>query len=466
MNSILRHLDRAGGDVFIRDYQPGWEAKMAQAGLTLRDRRIPTFAAVVPTSFSAQWLATTLFPYLTQALYKVLQYVLSHPIQRETLLTSLTNRQELMLLDVNRLPRLADIFGRFDTFLHYENGMALPRVIEANFNNVEGLLFSHVSAQGGQCLLEELGLRQSYTFPSALWQLWHWFLRRYACSRPAPEVPTLGIIWEPGHLVKDVELVQAAELFRRWGYELGIQVILGSWQMLDHTSQSGWTLKGRPIHILWKNIGPFYPQTLGESVYGRLPHTDPSELCVLSDILGRLLGSKWLLEGLWNEKNRFLFTAKEWQAIQLLVPWTAEVVNGYAVGPDGQRIPDMLRCLSRHKDALVLKPVLGSHGEGVYVGIDTEQTVWDQALGQALGGGWIVMTFVSPEQVTLPVADPDDDWQVIWRKLYADCNFYVFGGRCGAVVRRASQDRILNVAQKTVDGRPAGGLLISANSVW
>ena len=118
--------------------------------------------------------------------------------------------------------------------------------------------------------------------------------------------------------------------------------------------------------------------------------------------------------------------------------------------------------LSAQRENLVIKPVLGSHGEGVFVGPDTDQAVWDEALGQATDGRWIAMHFVPPEQLDLPVADPQKGWQLSWERLYADCNFYMFGPRCGPVVRRAAQSRILNVAQETADGRPAGGFLIGA----
>ena len=49
--------------------------------------------------------------------------------QHRCLLSSLHNRQELLLLDVGRFLRTSDLFGRFDTFLRYEGQPSLAIAI-------------------------------------------------------------------------------------------------------------------------------------------------------------------------------------------------------------------------------------------------------------------------------------------------------------------------------------------------
>ena len=71
------------------------------------------------------------------------------------------------------------------------------------------------------------------------------------------------------------------------------------------------------------------------------------------------------------------------------------------------------------------------------------------------------MEYVAPEQMVLPVADPGHDWRTTWQTELVDCNFYVYGARVGASIRRAATDPILNVAKDTSDGHAPGGLLIS-----
>jgi hypothetical protein len=457
---VAERIERLGGDRFIREFQPRWETQLAASGLQLATRRLPVFMTIVETPASAQRLAARHLPHVTTALHKALAQSLEVPSMRSRVMASLRNRQELLLLDVGRLPRPEDLMGRFDTFLERRGDQIVPRVIEANFNNVEGSLYQHLAMVGEQALAAELGLPIPSPGRTALEELWGWMLERYQRYRSSSSTPSMGIAWDPGHLVKDVELPAAAELFRRWSHGTGVEIVTGDVRSLERTRR-GWVLDGRGIDLLWKNVGPFYPDRLNETPFALLPRTDPTELVVLSDIVGRLLGSKWLLEVLWNPEAQGLFSPRERAAIRAMVPWTAELHDGPSHRPDGSVLPDMLSWVSEARERLVLKPVLGSHGEGVHVGSITSQADWDAALSAATGGGWIVMEYVAPEEMDLPVANPTHDWETIWRHELVDCNFYVYGGRVGPPIRRAADNPVLNVAKDTSDGVPGGGLLIS-----
>jgi hypothetical protein len=375
-------------------------------------------------------------------------------------MASLQNSQVVRLLDAGRVPRAADLMGRYDTFLERHGDQLVPRVIEANFNNVEGSVYQHLAIGGVRDLAGELGLSMPVAFPTALEQLWAWLLIRFRAHRTAPRAPTIGIAWDSGHLVKDIELPTAAEWFRRWSHGSGIEVVTGDVRALERARRA-WVLDGRKIDLLWKNTGPLYPDGLDQMPFVHLPRTDPAELVVLNDIVGRLLGSKWLLEVLRNPDAQNLFSAREQAAIHMMVPWTAELHDGPSHDRDGSVLPDMVPWVSKHRNDLVLKPAIGSHGEGVLVGRSATQHAWDGAVGRAMSGGWIVMEYVAPQQMVLPVADPLHEWRTIWETELVDCNFYVYGNRVGSPLRRASTGPILNVAQDTSGGRPGGGLLIS-----
>ena len=350
--------------------------------------------------------------------------------------------------------------GRYDTILQQHGDQLVPRVIEANFNNVEGSVYQHLALGGVRDLASELGLPLPVASPTALEQHWGWMLMCFRAHRTAPQAPTIGIAWDSGNLVKDIELPAAAEWFRRWGHGSGIEVVTGDVRSLERARRA-WVLDGRRIDLLWKNTGPLYPDGLDQMPFVNLPRTDPAELVVLSDIVGRLLGSKWLLEVLRNPDTQSLFSAREQAAIRIMVPWTAELHDGPLHHLDGSVLPDMVPWVSQHRDDLVLKPAIGSHGEGVLIGRSATQHDWDEAVGRAMSGGWIVMEYVAPQQMVLPVADPVHEWRTTWETELVDCNFYVYGNRVGSSLRRASTDPILNVAQDTSAGRPGGGLLIS-----
>lgn len=460
MIPVAERIESLGGESFVRDFQPVWEARMEASGFRLKTGRLPVFLTIDETPASAQRLARTHLPHLTSALHKALARSLEVPTTRVRVMESLQNTQVLRLLDVGRVPRAADLMGRYDTFLERHGDQLVPRVIEANFNNVEGSLYQHLALRNIQELAGELGLPVPVVSPTPLQNLWGWLLMRYRAHRSAPRAPRIGIAWDTGNLVKDIELPAAAEWFRRWAHGSGVEVVTGDVRSLERSGR-GWVLDGRAIDLLWKNTGPLYPDGLDRLPFVNLPRTDPAELVVLSDVVGRLLGSKWLLEVLWNPEAQGLFSARELAAIRVMVPWTAELHDGPSHNRDGSVLPDLLSWVSRNRDRLVLKPALGSHGDGVLVGCSASQNDWDAAVGRATGGGWIVMEYVTPEHMVLPTADPADDWRTTWQTELVDCNFYVYGSRVGSPIRRAADGPILNVAKDTSDGRPGGGLLIS-----
>jgi hypothetical protein len=457
---VTDRIESLGGERFVRDYQPVWEAELEASGFRLGTGRLPVFLTIDETPASARHLARAHLPHLTSALHKALARSLEVPTSRARVMASLQNSQVVRLLDVGRVPRAADLMGRYDTFLQRQGDQLVPRVIEANFNNVEGSVFQHIALLGVRALAGELGLAVPAAFPSPLQQLWGWLLLRYRAHRTAPDAPTIGIAWDPGHLVKDMELPAAAEWFRRWSHGTGIEVVTGDVRSLER-ARRGWVLDGHAIDLLWKNTGPLYPDGLDQMPFVDLPRTDPAELVVLSDIVGRLLGSKWLLEVLWNPDAQGLFSANELAAIRMMVPWTAELHDGPSHRVDGSVLPDMLSWVGQNRDGLVLKPALGSHGEGVLVGRSATQGEWDEAVSLAASGGWIVMEYVAPEQMVLPIADPGHEWRTTWETELVDCNFFVYGNRVGTSMRRAATGPILNVAQDTSGGRSGGGLLIT-----
>ncbi len=460
MIPVVERIERLGGERFVRDFQPQWEARLAELGFRLGTNRLPVFMTIDETPASAQHLARTHLPYLTRALHKALARSLATAEPRARVMASLQNTQVVRLLDAGRVPRVADLMGRYDTFLERHGRHWVPRVIEANFNNVEGSLYQHLALGGARDLADELGLSLPAS-PTPLELLWDWLVSRYLAYRTAPDPPVIGIAWDAGNQVKDVELPAAAEWFRRWSHGTGVEVVTGDVHTLERSGR-GWVLDGHRIDLLWKNTGPLYPAGLDQLPFVHLARTDPDELVVLSDIVGRLLGSKWLLEVLWNPDVQTLFTDRELAAIRLMVPWTAELHDGPSHHRDGKVMVDMLDWVSRNREHLVIKPALGSHGDGVLVGPSATQGEWEQAIGRAVSGEWIVMEYVDPEHMLLPIADPADDWRTTWQTELVDCNFYVYGGlRVGVPIRRAAGGPILNVAKDTSDGRPGGGMLIS-----
>lgn len=71
--------------------------------------------------------------------------------------------------------------------------------------------------------------------------------------------------------------------------------------------------------------------------------------------------------------------------------------------------------------------------------------------------------YVQPDQIELPVVGNGKQVGVRWKTFFSDCNNYVLGRQPAGVIRRASQDRLLNIARENNNQNP-GGMLVAAHS--
>jgi len=74
-------------------------------------------------------------------------------------------------------------------------------------------------------------------------------------------------------------------------------------------------------------------------------------------------------------------------------PWTRLFYPRATTGPDRQVIPDLVQWVADHRDQVILKPVHGYSGKGIFVGPQRES--WDEDIEKALGEKpYIVQSFI------------------------------------------------------------------------
>jgi hypothetical protein len=111
---------------------------------------------------------------------------------------------------------------------------------------------------------------------------------------------------------------------------------------------------------------------------------------VLPDVAGEF-GHKGLLECLTEAEYGRLFTAAERRLLAACVPWTRVLGSRFTEDPAGRRV-DLLEYARRHAAALLIKPNVGSSGEGILLGREAGRARWEARIDRAARepAAWVV----------------------------------------------------------------------------
>jgi hypothetical protein len=111
---------------------------------------------------------------------------------------------------------------------------------------------------------------------------------------------------------------------------------------------------------------------------------------VLPDTAGEF-GHKGLLECLTAPEYARLFTRAERRLLAACVPWTRVLDARTTANPEGRPV-DLPEYVRRHAAALLIKPNVGSSGEGILLGAEAPPGRWDRRISRALRepGAWVV----------------------------------------------------------------------------
>jgi hypothetical protein len=121
-------------------------------------------------------------------------------------------------------------------------------------------------------------------------------------------------------------------------------------------------------------------------------------------------------------------------------PWTRQLYERATTGPDSEAINDLVAWTREHLDRLVLKPVQGYSGEGIFIGFQSEDP--DAVLNEALAAGNYIVQELVPLHLWAeesPWLFPDERqvslkrWQTDFRCLITDAGLIGFLGRFGGI---------------------------------
>lgn len=165
--------------------------------------------------------------------------------------------------------------------------------------------------------------------------------------------------------------------------------------------------------------------------------------CMVNSFRSKLIHKKALFAVLTDQRHAGLFSAEELATIAGHVPWTRQVRVGNS-DYQGNKI-DLLEYIAAHRDRLVLKPNDDYGGHGIYIGWNTDQIAWDEAMRSALANGdYLVQERVPTAREVFPALA--DDGSIDFAEQLVDLDPLLFLGKVGSAFTRLSSTELANVS--------------------
>jgi hypothetical protein len=165
-------------------------------------------------------------------------------------------------------------------------------------------------------------------------------------------------------------------------------------------------------------------------------------VCLVNNFRSKMIHKKALFAVLTDPTYARLFTTEELEAVRLHVPWTRKVREG-RTEKDGKEF-DLLEYVRRTSDRLVLKPNDDYGGHGIYIGWNSSEAEWEEALQAALkDGDYLVQERVPTARETFPALA--EDGSVVYAEQLVDLDPLLFNGRVGSAFTRLSSNELANV---------------------
>jgi uncharacterized circularly permuted ATP-grasp superfamily protein len=144
---------------------------------------------------------------------------------------------------------------------------------------------------------------------------------------------------------------------------------------------------------------------------------------------------------LTEDSHQHLFTEAERKAIAETVPWTRVVREGRTTyqGKEIDLVPFLRDPAMRPE--LVLKPNDEYGGKGVFLGFESTEAQWDQAIAAALRSPYVAQRKVDIGRQHFPVSAPGLES----RDFVVDLDPYLFFGEVEGFLTRLSGSSLANV---------------------
>jgi hypothetical protein len=164
------------------------------------------------------------------------------------------------------------------------------------------------------------------------------------------------------------------------------------------------------------------------------------DVCLVNSFRCKLIHKKAAFELLTDETNASWFTPRELEVIRRTVPWT-RLVSQRKTHHRGQEV-DLIEYVLKNPWEFVLKPNDDYGGRGISFGERASAAEWEEAVGEALAGDYVVQEKIEPRMEVFPIFG-ESGWAL--QPMYVDTNPFLFAGHVEGGLVRLSDSPVVNV---------------------
>ena len=273
------------------------------------------------------------------------------------------------------------------------------------------------------------------------------------CGGTVTHKPVIAIVD-----LANLPTIKEFELFRDYFESKGYHSIICSPDQLVFEG-SRLSCDGTEIDIVYKRL------LVNE--YLPIMHEQPALLdayragavCMVNSFRGKLVHKKAIFSVLTNQRYWNLFSGEELVAINKHIPWTRNFREERTFGPS-TRVEgrggnsgvgtsgeiDLVEWTRSNSGNLVLKPNDDYGGHGIYIGWNSSQSEWDDAIAHALKtGDYLIQERVKTAKEFFPMlTDDEGNWELV--EQLVDLDPLLFLGKVGSAFTRLSSTELANVS--------------------
>ncbi len=242
--------------------------------------------------------------------------------------------------------------------------------------------------------------------------------------------------------LKDLPTLKEFELFKEYFESQGYQSVICSPEELEFDGKN-LLYKDIVIDIVYKRllVNEYLP--IINSAPALLEAYRAGAICMVNNFRSKLIHKKAIFAVFTNERYAHLFNENELNAIGAHIPWTRGFREEKTIYQTDEI--DLVNWTRANSSKLVLKPNDDYGGHGIYIGWNSSDAEWNEAIKTALANGdYLVQERVETSKEIFPMLD--DDGTIHNIEQLVDLDPLLFNGKVGSAFTRLSSSELANVS--------------------